>query len=85
MKMQIKQKQAQIKPDQIPTNTILYSNHYKNLHMPKILTTAWIDQDRMPHHGREGNMKSKWATQLNEHKILETNEEWIFHHNQKHW
>jgi len=68
--MQIKQKQAQFTPDQNCTNTICYPNDEEILHTTKILTTAWINWENAP-------------SQLNEHKIPETNEEWIFRHDQK--
>ena len=46
--MQIKQKQAQFTPDQNCTSTICYPNDPENLHTTKIVTTAWINQERMP-------------------------------------
>ena len=48
--MGIKQEQAQFTPDQNCTNTICYSNDEEILHTTKILTTAWINWERMPHH-----------------------------------
>ena len=90
--MRIKQKQAQLTPDQNSTKNNLQSQRWKkicnptgktnwtstkfqklldkrgqfsitikntdNLYKPQILTTAWINRERMVHHGG-GNLKSK--------------------------
>ena len=94
--MQIKQKQAQFTPDQNCTNTICYPNDEEILHTTKILTTAWINWERMPHHnwtsttfqkrGLNFPSRSKNTDSLHKPKILATawmNRERLVHHGVK--
>ena len=95
--MQIKQKQAQFTPDQNCTNTICYPNDEEILHTTKILTTAWINWERMPHHNwtstkfqkqtrSEFSVTIKNTDSLHKPKILTTawmNRERLVHHGVK--